>query len=142
VSRVARWYIFKQKIQIWEKIKSALSTMWYIFWSFWYIFSRIGILYQEKSGNPGCESSIILKGCLCLCRRLIYDLINMLNRTFIIKSFSPLQFILWVSYRMLLQYGGYVVLKKQNFKIFLHFYWPGAKDCCYVTYCRFFTEWH
>jgi hypothetical protein len=24
----------------------------YIFWSFWYIFSRFGILYQEKAGNP------------------------------------------------------------------------------------------
>jgi hypothetical protein len=25
---------------------------WYILWSFWYIFPRFGILYQEKSGNP------------------------------------------------------------------------------------------
>jgi hypothetical protein len=21
----------------------------------WYIFPRFGILYQEKSGNPGCD---------------------------------------------------------------------------------------
>jgi hypothetical protein len=25
----------------------------------WYIFHRIGILYQEKSGNPALESSTI-----------------------------------------------------------------------------------
>jgi hypothetical protein len=24
----------------------------YILWSFWCIFSRFGMLYQEKSGNP------------------------------------------------------------------------------------------
>jgi hypothetical protein len=24
----------------------------------WYIFSRFGMLYQEKSGNPGCGSQI------------------------------------------------------------------------------------
>jgi hypothetical protein len=24
-----------------------------ICWSFWYIFSRFGMLQQEKSGNPG-----------------------------------------------------------------------------------------
>jgi hypothetical protein len=25
---------------------------WFILWSFWYIFTRFGILYQEQSGNP------------------------------------------------------------------------------------------
>jgi hypothetical protein len=24
----------------------------YILWSFWYILSMVGMLYQEKSGNP------------------------------------------------------------------------------------------
>jgi hypothetical protein len=36
-----------------------VMAIWYILWSFgnsvviWYIFQRFGILYQEKSGNPG-----------------------------------------------------------------------------------------
>jgi hypothetical protein len=35
------------------------TVIWYILWPFgnvvvtWYIFSRFGILCQEKSGNPG-----------------------------------------------------------------------------------------
>jgi hypothetical protein len=37
------------------------TTIWYILWSFgicilwsfWYIFPRFGILYRDKSGNPG-----------------------------------------------------------------------------------------
>jgi hypothetical protein len=38
------------------------TTNGYITWAFgcfvliWYIFPRFGILYQEKSGNPGAES--------------------------------------------------------------------------------------
>jgi hypothetical protein len=28
----------------------------------WYIFPRFGILWQEKSGNPGCYSSILNAG--------------------------------------------------------------------------------
>jgi hypothetical protein len=30
-------------------------AIWYILWSFGTIFSRFGMLYQEKSGNPGSE---------------------------------------------------------------------------------------
>jgi hypothetical protein len=64
--RVARWYIFKQKIQIWFilegkgwKMLVYFTAIWYILWPFgnvaeiWYIFPRFGILCQEKSGNPG-----------------------------------------------------------------------------------------
>jgi hypothetical protein len=29
-----------------------LTAILYILWPFWYIFSRFGTLYQEKSGNP------------------------------------------------------------------------------------------
>jgi hypothetical protein len=38
-----------------------LTAIWHILWPFcnflaiWYIFPRFGVLYQEKSGNPGCE---------------------------------------------------------------------------------------
>jgi hypothetical protein len=28
-------------------------VVWYILWSFWHIFPPFGMLYQEKSGNPG-----------------------------------------------------------------------------------------
>jgi hypothetical protein len=32
-------------------------TIWYIYMAIWYIiFSRVGMLYQEKSGNPGPRS--------------------------------------------------------------------------------------
>jgi hypothetical protein len=39
--KVARWHIFKPKIQFWV-----------YFVVNWYIFSRFGMLYQEISGNP------------------------------------------------------------------------------------------
>jgi hypothetical protein len=28
-------------------------AIWYILWTFWCIFHRFGMLYQEKSGNRG-----------------------------------------------------------------------------------------
>jgi hypothetical protein len=41
-SRLARWYIFKPKIPIWEKtlwnMLVNVMAIWYILWSFWYIF--------------------------------------------------------------------------------------------------------
>jgi hypothetical protein len=73
-SRVARWFLFKPKIpflgKFWRvlywKMLVYLMAIWYILLSIgkfngrllhfvviWYIFSRFGILYQEKSGNPG-----------------------------------------------------------------------------------------
>jgi hypothetical protein len=30
-----------------------LTAYWYILCSAWYIFSHFGLMYQEKSGNPG-----------------------------------------------------------------------------------------
>jgi hypothetical protein len=68
--RVARWFIFKPKIQIWEGLKienicifyghlENIIAVWYIKWPFGNlvlfgipIFPRFGILYDEKSGNP------------------------------------------------------------------------------------------
>jgi hypothetical protein len=72
--RVARWYIFKPKIQIWKKIEDHrmenvgilyapleyVMAIWYSLWSFvviWHIFPRFGILCQEKSGDPGSSTA-------------------------------------------------------------------------------------
>jgi hypothetical protein len=69
---VARWYIFKPKIQIWVNFEGSWNgRCWYLrailsilrtndifyghlvhFVVIWYIFTRFGMLYREKSGNP------------------------------------------------------------------------------------------
>jgi hypothetical protein len=78
-TRVARWFIFKQKNQYLGQFRSALQrkmlvnlrpfrlfhcrleyvmAVRYILWPFWVYFpvlvyfSRLGVLYQEKSGSP------------------------------------------------------------------------------------------
>jgi hypothetical protein len=75
--RVARWYIFKPKIPIWENFGRSWNgrcyghlgyfthghlvysvAIWYILLSF-SIFSPFWYMYQEKSGNP--NSSDILQ---------------------------------------------------------------------------------
>jgi hypothetical protein len=73
IIRVARWFVFKTKIQIWVNFRGPCNgRCWYIvctlgpfyglllyFMDIWYsswkfgIFSRFGILCEEKSGNPG-----------------------------------------------------------------------------------------
>jgi hypothetical protein len=81
-SRVARWYIFKPKIQIWVNfgvfcIERCWCTYFMairnIFWQFgifyvwpfgnlvaiWYTFPRFGIFYQQKSGNPDVFNQIL-----------------------------------------------------------------------------------
>jgi hypothetical protein len=76
--RVARWFVFKAKIQIWVNFGGSWNgRWWYILWTLgpfyglllyfmdiWFIvrgnlvyFSRFGTLYQEKSGNPGAVSN-------------------------------------------------------------------------------------
>jgi hypothetical protein len=78
--RVARWYVFKPKIQLWvnygelwnEKIWNILHmAIWNILrpfcipilWPFgnlvavWHVSPRFGILLKEKSGNPGWNGS-------------------------------------------------------------------------------------
>jgi hypothetical protein len=67
-NRVARWFVFKPKIPIWVDWKmfiyfmaiwNILRTLWIFYdhlvhWVFiWCTFSGFGIMYQEKSGNPG-----------------------------------------------------------------------------------------
>jgi hypothetical protein len=87
--RVARWFVFKPKIQIWVNFGGSCNWRWlyilwtpgpfyglfmYILWTFGIIhgnlvyFSRFGILYQEKSGNPAflpffivCEVARLVK---------------------------------------------------------------------------------
>jgi hypothetical protein len=40
---------------IWE----YFTSIWYILWPFWYIYySRYGMVYQEKSGNPESKVQI------------------------------------------------------------------------------------
>jgi hypothetical protein len=65
---VAKWCIFKPIMTVWVNFEVPcnerywyilwsfwyiLRSFWYILLSFWYIFFRFGMLYQEKSGNPG-----------------------------------------------------------------------------------------
>jgi hypothetical protein len=77
-SRVARWFLFKPKIPItvdfggysngrcwyilcpFGQFPAILHTLWPfgIFPKFWYIFTRFGMLYQEKSGNPDFQMQI------------------------------------------------------------------------------------
>jgi hypothetical protein len=72
-SSVARWYIFKPKSPIWVNFEGLsmedvciFMTIWSVllpkvtfyvhlvhFVVIWYIFPRFGLLYREKSGNPG-----------------------------------------------------------------------------------------
>jgi hypothetical protein len=53
-ARVARWHIKKPKIPILGKfLRVLLWKMLVYFMVIWYIFPRFGMLYQEKSGNPG-----------------------------------------------------------------------------------------
>jgi hypothetical protein len=79
--RVARLFVFKPKIQIWENFgESCNGSCLYILWTLGsftvlcYIlltlgivcgnlvyFSRFGILYQEKSGNPDVNAEILFK---------------------------------------------------------------------------------
>jgi hypothetical protein len=52
------WYIFGHLEYFWSF--GTYLVIWYIsghFWSFRHIFSCFGMLYQEKSGNPGLTST-------------------------------------------------------------------------------------
>jgi hypothetical protein len=59
-SRVARWYIIKTKMAMWENIEGSCNGRWpfgkfyghlVYFTVIWYIFPRFGMLHREKSGN-------------------------------------------------------------------------------------------
>jgi hypothetical protein len=75
ISQVVRWYIFKQKAQFGLFLEGLrienvgiiyghlvyFTAIWYILWPFGnllVIFSRFGILCQEKSGNPVSDSKL------------------------------------------------------------------------------------
>jgi hypothetical protein len=63
------WKMFEYVMPIWNML--LMLTFGMFLWSFgnfvafWYIFSRFGILYQQKSGNPEldglttCPESIV-----------------------------------------------------------------------------------
>jgi hypothetical protein len=77
-SRVARWFIFKPKIPVWviiygprlENVETFyvhllyLADVWDILWPFGTFrvnlvhFFVFGIVYQEKSGNPGTKRNV------------------------------------------------------------------------------------
>jgi hypothetical protein len=77
LARVARWFVFNPKIPIWLNLGGfamvnlgIFMTTWAILRPLeifyvhlvhlvviWYIFLRFGMLYQEKSGNPGVNLS-------------------------------------------------------------------------------------
>jgi hypothetical protein len=48
------WYILRPLGLFYGHWKYFIA-IWYILWSFWYIFPRFGILYTEKSGNPDVD---------------------------------------------------------------------------------------
>jgi hypothetical protein len=82
-TRVARWFAFKPKIPIWEKIFRALDwkmlvyvmsiwnilrifgvlfmTIWYTLCSLGAFFTGFGIMQQEKSGNPAIQTAAAKK---------------------------------------------------------------------------------
>jgi hypothetical protein len=79
-SRVARWFVFNPKIPFWVNFGGPyldwkmfihiFMFIWNILWRFgkfyeplvYFVhihlvpFSGFGIMYQEKSGNPDCQS--------------------------------------------------------------------------------------
>jgi hypothetical protein len=85
--RVARWHIFKPKIPIWVNFGGSPNRRcWYVlrpfglyfngslvyllmlgkFYGYLVYFSRVGMLYQEKSGNPGaCCATQMRQSCIC-----------------------------------------------------------------------------
>jgi hypothetical protein len=73
-NRVARWHVFKQKIPLWVNFGGSCNGRCCFILlpfdiycghlvqeSFSYVayFSRFGILYQEKSGNPGRKNGLL-----------------------------------------------------------------------------------
>jgi hypothetical protein len=79
--RVARWFIFKPKIQLWVNFERLWNrkgryflVIWKISWPFdvfwpidnlvaiWYTIPRFGILCQEKSGNLARECRYLSLG--------------------------------------------------------------------------------
>jgi hypothetical protein len=57
------WRVLHRKMLLyfmdtWSILRSFVIFYGHLVWFMviWYIFSRFGILYREKSGNPGCFS--------------------------------------------------------------------------------------
>jgi hypothetical protein len=88
LNRVARWFIFKPKIPIWVNFGKKLiyfMAIWNILLTFgifydhlvffvfiWYIFSGLGVMNQEKSGNPGLKWLKILFRTFFCCSRDVH----------------------------------------------------------------------
>jgi hypothetical protein len=51
--RALKWNILVYFMAIWN---TYIKVVWYVYFIsvvIWFIFPRLGTLYQEKSGNPG-----------------------------------------------------------------------------------------
>jgi hypothetical protein len=79
LNRVAGWNIFIPGIPIWMSLRAFewkgryilwpfgifyrygvhFTAIWYILWSFGIHFTRFGMFYQEKSGNPCPEPNAV-----------------------------------------------------------------------------------
>jgi hypothetical protein len=73
--RVLLWTMMVYFIDTWSILQSFILVygQWVQFVVIWYIFPRFGILYQEKSGNPGwlcCSSGSI--DCEVIYYRILY----------------------------------------------------------------------
>jgi hypothetical protein len=55
--RVLQWKMLIYFMHVW-----SILQPFYIFCGNWYIFHRVGMLYQEKSGNPGLNHSNLKVG--------------------------------------------------------------------------------
>jgi hypothetical protein len=56
--RVLQWKMLEYCMAIWSILRPLEIVYGHLVYLvfIWYIFPRFGILYQEKSGNPGCHS--------------------------------------------------------------------------------------
>jgi hypothetical protein len=51
-NRVARWYVFESKVQIWVNLGGPWNEKSWYFLVIWNVSPRFGILNKEKSDNP------------------------------------------------------------------------------------------
>jgi hypothetical protein len=67
--RVLEWKMMVYFIDSWSILRSFVLVYghWVQFVVIWYIFSRFGILCQEKSGNPAATARALL---VSVCRQL------------------------------------------------------------------------
>jgi hypothetical protein len=96
--RVARWFVFKPNLgKLWRvlqwKMLVYVNNTWSILRSFlkfyghfvkfvviWCIFPRFGILYKEKSGNPGHRQLLMKKNIITIMKCQGLSLLNIFKK--------------------------------------------------------------